>query len=50
MNIVYISESELEQLGYTKEYNPMSIVWIIAGNRYLCKEATATGYYFVKID
>ena len=46
MQTIFISDADLEQLGYTKQ----GLIWIIAGQRYRCKEATATGYYFVKLD
>jgi hypothetical protein len=45
-DLIYISDSELDCLGYTKQ----GLIWIIAGIRYRCYEATAAGYYFVKID
>jgi hypothetical protein len=43
---IFISDTELDLLGYTRQ----GLIWIIAGQRYRCKEATATGYYFVKLD
>jgi hypothetical protein len=41
----YISDAELENIGYCRE----GLIWIIDGKRHRLKEATAEGYYFVRI-
>jgi hypothetical protein len=44
-NIIYISDAELEQLGYYKN----GLIWIIAEVRYRLVEATKNGHRFVKL-
>jgi hypothetical protein len=42
----YFSDQDLRDIGYRKE----GLIWIIADTRYRLVEATATGYYFVKLQ
>jgi hypothetical protein len=42
----YFSDQDIRDIGYTKQ----GLIWIIEGQRYRLVEATATGYYFVRID
>ena len=41
----YFSNQDLRELGYTKDGS----IWLIADDRYKFVEATATGYYFIKL-
>lgn len=43
--LTFMSDDELHELGYTKQGR----IWTIAGQKYMCKEATKDGYYFVII-
>jgi hypothetical protein len=45
IDILFLLDSELEQIGYTK----VGLIWIIADKRYKCKQATKDGHYFVEI-
>lgn len=41
----YFSDQDISDLGYSKE----GLIWIIADVRYRLVEATANGYYFIRL-
>ena len=45
MDTIFFSDAEMEIMNYCKD----GLIWIIEGNRYRLKEATATGYVFAKL-
>jgi len=45
MDIIYISDSELQELGHYKN----GLIWVISEVKYVLIEATKDGYRFVRI-
>jgi hypothetical protein len=45
MDIIYISDSELQELGYYKN----GLIWVISEVKYRLLEATKDGFRFVRL-